>query len=365
MQNRVISPVAPKAGFANMEYPGERPYNLYTMFQRQFARALDNLSLAYIGSKKKGKTQIFHEGGLDEYLRRYDVRDPMDFFANPGTVPDVKITGSAPRRGYSIKSFHFTSFVETPHRLNNTVYGRLYEIHGKPAAPTVIVLHGWQMESYAFFDYYCRLLVRAGFNAALIDLPYHMHRRVEHSHSGEFTFSDDTTLTIKVMKQSVQDVEGAINWFRDRGVRKIGTFGVSYGGMLAGLVGCVDPAVDFMMLVVPPADLYEFFTKTRLGRIFEMRNPRMFEEMKRHREIFESISLVNLAPRMPPENIFIVMAEYDELVSSEAINRLWRAWNRPHIERYIHGHLSVILFNPSMNRHMRQWLKTIDLSSPA
>ena len=142
-------------------------------------------------------------------------------------------------------------------------------------------------------------------------------------------------------------------------MEKIGTFGVSYGGMLAGLAGCVDPSIDFMMLVVPPTDLYEFFTATRLGHEFEKRNPVMYEHMKAHRDVFERISLVNLKPQMRPENIFIVMAEYDEMVSPDAIDRLWYAWERPHIERYVHGHLSVILFNPSMSRHMRRWLSTI------
>lgn len=329
------------------------------MLQKHFARALDSFSYAYIGAKKKRTSKIFYEGGLQEYLNKYDIRDPMEFFANPGTVPEVEITRVSRRGGYKIKRFRFDSFVETPHMVNNTVHGRLYEIRGRPAAPTVIVLHGWQMETYTFFDYYCRLLVGEGFNSVLIDLPYHMRRRVPKSHHGEFTFSDDVALTVKVMKQSVQDVEGAINWLKAGGVETIGTFGASYGGMLAGLTGCVDPAVEFMMLVVPPADLYEFFTKTRLGRVFEKRNPIMHEEMKRHREVFERISLVNLTPQPHPENIFIVMAEYDAMVRPEAIDRLWYAWGRPHIERYVHGHLSVILFNPSLGRHMRRWLKTL------
>lgn len=334
------------------------------MLQMLFSRALDNISYAYLGVRKKNNSEIFNDGGLDAYIEKVDTRDPMEFFANPGTVPDVKITSVLKRRGYNIKKYHFKSFVETPHKVNNTVHGRLYEITGKPEAPTVIVLHGWQMESYAFFDHYCRLLVREGYNAALIDLPYHLHRRAPNSYHGQYTFSDDATLTVMVMKQSVSDVEGAINWLKTRGVEKIGTFGVSYGGMLAGLVGCVDPAVAFMMLVVPPTDLYEFFTATRLGHEFERRNPNMFEELQRHRELFERISLVNLTPRTSPDNIFIVMAEYDEMVSPDAIDRLWYAWQRPHIERYVHGHLSVILFNPSMSRHMRRWLKTISLEHP-
>lgn len=330
------------------------------MLQKIFSKFVDDISFAYMGSRKKSGLTTDSGVTLGEYVEENGIDDPMAFFANPGIVPDVRIKKTARRIGYDLLELSFDSFVETPHRVNNVVRCRMYQLHDTPAAPTVIVLHGWQMESYAFFDYYCRLLVREGFNAVLVDLPYHMRRRVPKSHHGEYTFSDDAVLTIKVMKQSVQDVEGAVNWLKaEVGVERIGTFGVSYGGMLAGLCGCVEPSVEFMMLVVPPVNLYEFFTRTRLGHQFERRNPKMFAEMKQHRNLFEQISIENLKPQMPPENIFIVMAEYDEMVSPEAIDRLWYAWDRPYIERYVHGHLSVILFNPSMARHMRRWLKTI------
>ncbi|MFA6448677.1 MAG: hypothetical protein WCX65_04345 [bacterium] len=329
------------------------------MIQKQFAKALDGISTLYMRTQKKKRHEIFFEGGIKEFLAGADSLEPMKYFANTGAVPEVTITKSARQRGYDLKFFRFESFVKTPHESNNTVHGRLYEIHGKPDAPAVVVLHGWHMESYNFFDYYCRLLIRAGFNAVLIDLPYHMNRRAPHSFHGEFTVSDDPALTFLVMHQSVSDVEAAINWLKSRGAPLIGMFGVSYGAMLSGLVGCVEPSVSFMMLVVPPVDLYDFFTQSQLGRLFENQNPVMFGEIAQYKEMFDSISLLNLKPQMSPERIFLALAEYDGMVRSPKIDELWRAWERPYMERYEHGHLSVIMLNPSMNRDMRRWLKTI------
>ena len=329
------------------------------MIQKQLAKTLDNFSHIYMRLQKKKQQDVFFPDGMEAFLAGADTSDPLKFFANPSVIPDVAITKTTRRYGYTLSRFHFNSFVETPHPRNNVVHGRLYEINDKPDAPTVVVLHGWHMESYKFFDYYCRLLIRNGYNAVLVDLPYHIHRRAPSSFHGAFTFSDDPVLTILVMKQSVLDVEAAINWVKSRGAGKIGMFGVSYGGMLSGLVGCVEPQVDFMMLVVPPADLYDFFTQSRLGRLFEKQSPTMFKEMKAHREVFDKISLINLKPQMPPERIFLVLAEYDGMVRSEMIEKLWLAWERPYIERYVHGHLSVIVSNPSMHRDMRRWLKTI------
>lgn len=329
------------------------------MIQKQFAMALDGISHLYMRMQKKREPQIFFPGGLDEFLADNNPYDPEAFFASPGSTPDVKFVRTAKRFSYDIHHFTFPSYVRTPHPENNTVHGRLYEIHGRPAAPTVIVLHGWHMENYNFFDYYCRLLADAGFNSILIDLPYHINRRADGHFHGEFTFSEDAVLTLLVMKQCVVDIRGAINWVRSRGAPLCGIFGVSYGAMLGGMVGCVEPEVDFMMLVVPPADLYDFFTRAQLGKLFEAQNPGMHEEVLKRRELFEAISLVNMKPKMSPENIFLVNADYDGMVRPEMIDRLWYAWERPYIERYVHGHLSVILFNPSMNRDMRRWLKTV------
>lgn len=327
------------------------------MLQKQFSKMLDEIAYAYMSTKKKRGNGNFHDRTLMEYLEINEINDPYEFFANPGKVPEVTIHTVKKRSGYTLTRFDFKSFVETPHTVNNTVHCRLYKINGKATAPTIIVLHGWQMESYTFLDYYCRFVVREGFNAVLMNLPYHMSRRAPKSHHGEFTFSDDTVLTIKVMKQCIWDVQGIINWLKGQGVQKIGTFGVSYGGMIAGLTGCVDSSVDFMMLVVPPANLYEFFTDTRLGHEFAKRNPGMYKEVKANREVFEMISIDNLKPKMPPEKIFIVKAEYDLMLNPEALDRLWRNWGQPHFKSYKQGHLSVLLFNPSMPHHTRRWLK--------
>ena len=75
------------------------------MLQKILSRTLDNLSYAYLGTRKKGHSEVFYEGGLDELIKEYDITDPLEFFANPGTVPDVEITKTASRRGYVFNRF--------------------------------------------------------------------------------------------------------------------------------------------------------------------------------------------------------------------------------------------------------------------
>lgn len=334
------------------------------MIQELLAKTLDNISYFYMGTQKRVKQGPFYAGDIEEYLAREKAADPMEFFRNSGQVPDVEITETQKRNRYDIHKFKFESFIETPHFENNTVYGRLYEQHGKPDAPTVVVLHGWRMESYIFFDKFCRQFIKEGFNAVLVDLPYHMNRRADNSFHGEFTFTDDAVFTLEVMRQSLTDIFSVMNWIRSRGTEQIGMFGVSYGGLLTGVSACVEPTLDFAMLLVPPADMAEVFAKSRLGRLFERENPNARKMLARYRMILDNISLVKLKPLVPKERIFIVEGRYDGMVPQHVIEQLWRAWGKPTIKRYHHGHLSVLILNPQLDRDMHVWLKALKASGP-
>lgn len=327
--------------------------------QEFLARTLDNISYSYMGTQRRTSSGPLYAGTIDEYMEREKIDDPVKFFSNPGVCPRLEITDVTPRSRYDIHKFKFDSFIETPHDENNTVYGRFYEQHGKPDAPTAIVLHGWRMESYLFFDKYCRWFINEGYNVALVDLPYHMNRRVANSFHGEFTFTDDAVFTLEVMRQSITDIMCVANWLKSRGAPRIGVFGVSYGALLSGILGCTEPSIDFMALIAPPADMGEVFAHSRLGRLFEKDNPKARKMMKQYKEILDRTSLMNLTPMMPKENIFIAEARFDGMVPVPVVEKLWRAWGRPTLKRYPHGHLSVILFNPRMDRDLRHWLRNL------
>jgi dipeptidyl aminopeptidase/acylaminoacyl peptidase len=335
------------------------------MLQELFARALDNMSYSYMRTQKKRRGgETFFIGALEEYLEDRALDDPRTFFRNPGVAPDMHMLDATRRGSYVINKYRFQSFVESPHQFNDQVHFRFYERHGEPDAPTVIVLHGYRMENYMVFDRYCRLMVRRGYNAALVDLPYHMSRRPPGTYHGEFTFSDDGVLTLRVMQQSVLDIMAVINWLKLRGAPRIGMFGVSYGGMLSGLMACVEPQVDFTVMVAPPADMGAVFFESRLGRQFEAENPRAREVMQKYKDVLDRFALINLKPLTPHENILLIEGTFDGMVPVDLVEKLWRAWDKPQIHRYPQGHLSVIIFNPPMDRHLRAFLKKMRAKAP-
>jgi pimeloyl-ACP methyl ester carboxylesterase len=329
-------------------------------FQEYFVRALDDMSYFYMGFQKSGPEVAAATDSIEEYIARNNADDPLEYFKNPGVVPEMEFFNPMRRNRYNLTDFRFTSPVYSQHRTNNIVRGRYYERHGEPDAPLVTLLHGWRMDSYIFFDRYARLLVRAGFNVAMPDLPYHMSRTPRHSFAGEHTFKDDAIHTMETFRQALFDVMSVMNWAREKKkARATGTMGVSFGGLLSGLLACVDPHVFFAVMIAPPSDLGEIFKTSRLGRLFEKENPRASRLVERYRETLALMALTNQKPFPPPERIFIAEGLYDGMVPPEIIDKLWHTWDHPHLERYPHGHLSVILFNPELEESLKEWLAGI------
>ncbi|HOO55804.1 MAG TPA: alpha/beta fold hydrolase [bacterium] len=313
-----------------------------------------------MGSQKDAPEYGAAFGSVEEYIKRENANDTRKFFSNPGFIPEIEFFDPVKRSTYNISKFRFDSTVYTRYKKNNIVSGRYYERHGRPDLPLVILLHGWRMDSYMLFDRYCRLLVKNGFNCFMPDLPYHMNRTPKQSFAGEYTFRDDAIHTMETMRQAVFDIMSIINWANKyKNPRLIGCMGVSFGGMISGLMACVEPQLNFSVMIVPPSDLGRVFTESRLGHLFERENPKAGRLVKKYAETMSIMALTNQKPIVPKENIFIAEGLYDTFVPPVLIEELWRAWDRPKIKRYPHGHLSVILFNPKLESDLRKWLKKI------
>jgi len=331
------------------------------MLQELFARAMDEMSYFYIGLQKRKPKPTAAYGSIEEYLRQEGGEDVQKFLGNPGNVPELALVDPVKRRRYNILKFRFESSVYSMHPANKTVHGRLYERHGEPAADLALLLHGWRMDTYMIFDRFCRVFVREGMNCAMPDLPYHMNRTPGGSFAGEYTFKDDAIHTMETLRQALFDIMALINWAREvRGVRRVGVMGVSFGAMIAGMLACVEPGIDFAVMVAPPVDLGRMFRSSRLGRVFEQENPRAERMLRLNEQTLSRYALQNLQPLTPRERIFIAEGIYDSMVPPAIIEDLWAAWCQPQIKRYPHGHISIIMFNKVFERDLRGFLRSLD-----
>jgi pimeloyl-ACP methyl ester carboxylesterase len=241
--------------------------------------------------------------------------------------------------------------VATPWAENNVVFGKLYRAGRKwQERPSVILLHGWNGElGYRWqFPWLAWRLVRSGVNAAMIELPYHNRRKPCAAGAITNFISHDLLRMVEATQQAVADTRALMGWLLGEGSPVVGLWGLSLGGWLAGLVACHDARARFAVLMTPVV---------RMDRA--VRDLAFCEPIRRSLEgtsiRLDPLNLASHFPRTGPETILLVESQHDLFAPPETIEELWSAWRRPEIWRLKHGHISILISLPVMERTVK-WI---------
>jgi pimeloyl-ACP methyl ester carboxylesterase len=271
------------------------------------------------------------------------LREPNLFTAPAEAACDVSFQ--------SEHEFRFTSPGDNPWPENKIVHGKFYR-SGKQwqTKPTVILLHGWNGELgyWHQFPYLAWRLNRHGLNAAMFELPYHAQRKPQARDAITNFISHDLVCMIQAAKQAMADARALLGWLEAQGSPAVGFWGVSLGAWLAGLLACHEQRTRFAVLMTPV---------NRMDRA--IRELPFCEPIRRSLGdaalSLDQLNLLHHCPVPPPENILLVQSRYDLFAPSATVEELWRAWNHPHIWRFRHGHISILMSVPIMERIVR-WI---------
>ncbi|HTS17970.1 MAG TPA: alpha/beta hydrolase family protein [Verrucomicrobiae bacterium] len=247
------------------------------------------------------------------------------------------------------RAFQFSSPAPSPWKRNNTVHGRLYTGAGAwQDKPTVILLHGWNAQTAyrTLFPHIARRLVKHGVNAAMFELPYHSRRKPRGRGAARNFLSGDLVHVAQAAHQSMADARALIAWLKEQGSPRVGLWGISLGAWLSGLLACTEARVDFAVLMTPvvrmdrliaEADFCAPIRRSLGGAAIRL----------------DSMNLMSHRLRVPTEKILIVASEHDLFAPVETIEELCEAWGVTGIWRPRHGHISVLLSMPVMERTIR------------
>jgi len=249
------------------------------------------------------------------------------------------------------RRFQFTSPVVSSWKRNNTVHGRFFSAAGTfPEHATVVLLHGWNQElGYrTLFPYLARRLNAAGVNAVMIELPYHCQRKPRERGAIRNFIADDLRHVAMATHQALADARALVAWLEKEGCGNIGVWGISLGAWLGGLLACVEPRLKFAVLMTPVA---------RMDRVIA--ELEFCEPIRRSlggaTVRLEPLNLISHQPKMATENILVVASEHDLFAPVETAEELARAWKEPVLWRMRHGHISVMLSAPVMERTVK-WI---------
>ncbi|MCI0743866.1 MAG: alpha/beta fold hydrolase [Verrucomicrobia subdivision 3 bacterium] len=274
------------------------------------------------------------------------LRDPDLFRAPASSVRDLSFRTK--------HDFQFSSPAESREPENRIVHGKLYragkEWHKKPS---VILLHGWNGELgyWRQFPYLAWRLNRWGVNAAMFELPYHAQRRPLAPNAIRNFISHDLVRMIEATQQALADARALLGWLEEQGSPRIGFWGVSLGGWLAGLLACHEPRSGFSVLMTPV---------NRMDRA--IKELEFCEAIRRSLGnatlSLEPLNLLHYRPLLDPQRILLIQSNFDLFAPRETVEELWQAWCKPHLWRYRHGHISILMSVPVMERTARWVART-------
>lgn len=267
------------------------------------------------------------------------IPDDREFFSPSVAAP-------AALRFTSLWHFQFASPVTTPWPENNVVFGKFFRCAGSwQERPVVLLLHGWNGEwcYRCLFPCLAWRLVSRGINAAMIELPYHAHRKPRAAGAVRNFISDDLPTMLEATRQALADIQAWQKWCRAQGCPGTSLWGFSMGAWLAGLLCCQTPEIDRLVLATPVCRM------DRAINALPFCEP-VRQALQRQSFPCDQMSLVSHRPQIPPGRILILASQHDLFAPLETVEELWEAWGRPAIWRVPHGHISLLLSLPILER---------------
>jgi dienelactone hydrolase len=234
---------------------------------------------------------------------------------------------------------------------NNVVHGRLYGCAKRwQEYPTVLLLHGWNdVINHRFrFPLMARQFNRQGINAATLEGPFQFQRRPGQLGAWGNFLCPDILRTVEAVRQAIAETRAFAGWLRQQGCPAVGLFGVSLGGLLAGLTACHDARFACAVLLVPVA---------RLDRIVEEASfcQSLRLALKGRPVGATKLNLTQCRPAISKENILLIEALHDLFVPVETTEELWSAWGHTAIWRLSCGHITV-LAAPGLYGRIIRWM---------
>jgi len=246
------------------------------------------------------------------------------------------------------REFRFTSPVASPWKRNNTVHGRFFPVGGRwQERPTMILLHGWNNELgyQMLFPYLARRFNGMGINAIIFELPYHRQRKPRGRGTPNNFLSGDLLHVVSAFHQAIADARALVAWLRAQGCERIGVWGLSLGGWLAGMLACVEPRLSLAVLMIPVVRMDRVITELDFCRPIRRRLDGRTMKL-------DPLNLITYRPKLSPDRILVVASEHDMFAPRETTEELCRAWNKPTLWHPRHGHISTMMSAPVMHRAM-------------
>ncbi len=281
---------------------------------------------------------------------------PLDeLLPEPPKVPEVRrvsprfSVGSVSTETVSWRSLHeplspayqrrHTSIYDS----NLSAYARWVHQKKRRRRSILLYVHGWLepgswVEEATLLPLWYREL---GVDVAHVQLPFHGRRspggQLFH---GEWFWTADLVRSLESVRQAVMDVRSFMAWCRQLGYEEVGITGLSLGGCITMLTGCVAPLPDYIVPMIAHLELTDAIEEAPI--LWRMKDDleRFGIDRARRRDIFTRVPLTSAMPLIPNERQLWVAAREDGYLKADLVAQQWKRWREPPILWIPGGHMT-------------------------
>jgi len=229
---------------------------------------------------------------------------------------------------------------------NQRVSARWIHPRSGPRSKALLYVHGW-LEPGPWVEE--AVLLPKLYDAMDVDvlhvqLPFHGSRNPKSAlFHGEFFWSADLVRSFEAIRQSAIDARTLIAWLRAHGYTEVGVTGISLGGSITMLLGCLEPAPDYIVPIVSHLQLAEAVETASILWRMKADLEKFGVDAARRQDIFRRLGVGSLLPVLPPERQLWIMARDDAYIDAPLVEKQWHAWGEPPIEWIPGGHMTFPL----------------------
>jgi hypothetical protein len=243
---------------------------------------------------------------------------------------------------------------------NHTAWARWLRPDGTRRRTCLVYIHGW-LEPGSWVEeafVFPRWLRELEVDVVHVSLPFHGRRNPPGAlFSGEYYWTADLVRSFEGIRQALWDARSIVGWLRRQGYERVGASGISLGGSLAMLLGCLVPTPDFIIPIVCHLMLAEAVEHASILWRMKRDLERWGVHEEERRTIFRRMGFDHAAPILSPDRQLWVEAREDAHIDPRLVSQQWETWGRPHIHWIDGGHMTFPTHLGEITARMRSFLE--------
>lgn len=251
---------------------------------------------------------------------------------------------------------------EKQYRRNLTAWARWVRPDGEQRRNCLVYVHGWLepgswVEEYFMFPGWGRAL---DVDLVHVALPFHGVRNPRTSlFSGEYFWTADLVRSVESIRQAVCDSRTLIEWMRGRGYASVGTLGISFGGSIAMLLGCLEQVPDYVIAIAAHLAIGEASERAEILWRTKRDLERWGVSEAARRRIWARLGIDEARPVLSPDRQLWIEAREDAHIDPDLVRAQWERWGQPNLHWIPGGHMTFPLHMGEITRAMGDFMKSV------